>query len=339
MSTKLSPQDLYKKLGHITYGTGNCVYNQSFCEKACPTVNEILALKEEKNALILAHSYITPDIIAAVSDFSGDSYELSKKAKATNADIIVFVAVKFMAETAKILNPNKQVLIPARDPGCSLADSINASTVSKLRERYPDYTFVCYINTTAAVKALCDVCVTSSNVNHIIRSIPNKNIYFLPDKLMAENVMEYLKTHNIDKNFKYYDGTCYVHEAYDPSHIEAIRISHPEALILAHPECNAGVVQHADFCGSTSQMIRFVKESTAESFYLLTECGLSARLQMEIPHKQFVGSCSICKYMKSNSLDSIKEALLTPQDFEVNVDSETINKAQACLGAMFTYAS
>lgn len=339
MNHNYSPQELFEKFKHITYGTGNCVYNLDFCKSICKTVNSINTLKKEKNALILAHSYITPDIIGSVADFSGDSYELSKKAKETNAEIIVFVAVQFMAETAKILNPNKQVLMPAKDPGCSLADSITGKKVQELKKQYPDHSFVCYINTSAEVKAQCDVCVTSSNVNQIISRIPNPNIYFLPDKLMAQNIQTFLNENKIQKNFNFHDGSCYVHEDYNPQQIEAIRLSHPDALILAHPECNAAVVHDADFCGSTSQMIQFVKESNSDTFYLLTECGLSARLQMELPHKRFVGSCSLCKYMKSNSLASIESSLKNPSLYEVDVAEETRIKALRSLDAMFHYAS
>ena len=332
-------EELFQKLGHITYGTGTCVYNRDYCASICDIVEDIRSLKKEKNALILAHSYITPDIIASVADFTGDSFELSRLAKETEADVIVFVAVRFMAETAKILNPTKTVLIPGTNPACSLADSITAQDVCDLKKQYPDYSFVCYINTTAAVKAHCDVCVTSSNVYSIVKNIPNDKIYFLPDRLMAENILTYLEKNKINKTLRFSSGTCYVHEKYDPALIDEVRINQPEADILAHPECNAGVVNEADFCGSTSQMINYVKESDAKFFYLLTECGLASKLQMELPNKKFIGSCSMCKYMKSNTLESIRDALKTQSDtYQIHLDSKTITDAKRCLDAMFRYA-
>ena len=334
-----TPETLFKRLGHITYGTGNCLYNLDYCASICDTVNEIIALKKEKNALILGHSYVSSDILASVVDISGDSFELSKKAKEAQEDTIVFVAVKFMAQTAKILNPTKTVLCPGKEPGCSLADSISETDMIALKKRYPNFTFVCYINTSAEVKAHCDVCVTSSNVYKIIAALPNNNIYFLPDKLMGENIHNYLIQNNIQKNFQYYHGTCYVHEEYDPAQIKATRMAHPEAAVLVHPECSADVVKQADFCGSTSQMIQFVKESDAEAYYMLTECGLASRLQIEHPEKKFVGSCSMCKYMKSNSLTSIKQALTAPEaSMKIELDPDTICKAQQCLDTMFNYA-
>ena len=282
-----------------------CQYSLRKCEELVPIINEINELKEEKNAVILAHSYISPEIIYGVSDFVGDSYKLSRDALTTSASTIVFVAVRFMGETAKILNPEKEVLVPAALDGCSLADSIQADTVRDLRRQYPDHTFICYINTTAQVKAECDITVTSANVYKVAKNIPNDKIYFLPDKFMGQNLKNYMERQGIKKDIKFYSGTCYVHEDYGIDDILKIKLEYPDAKIVSHPECNSAIVDNSDFVGSTEQMLGFMKKTSSKQFLMLTECGLSARLQSEFPDKQLVGSCTMCKFMKSNTLEDI----------------------------------
>ncbi|NBV42754.1 quinolinate synthase NadA, partial [bacterium] len=297
------------------------------------------ALKKEKNAVVLAHSYVGPEIIASVADFSGDSYELSKWAKSTSADVIVFAAVKFMAETAKLLNPGKTVYVPSKNNGCTLADSITGADVKKLRAQYPSHTFVCYINTTVDVKAQCDVCVTSSNVNKIIESIPNNKIYFLPDRLMGQNVINYLANKGVQKEILLWDGTCYVHEEYDPSLIQYLRMEYPNLAVACHPECHPDVVRDADFVGSTSQMLGFVRSTDKPAYFLLTECGLTSRLQLENPQKKFVGTCTMCRYMKSNQLKDILRVLESPDsEDEIRLDPDDIAGADRCIEAMFYWA-
>lgn len=330
---------LFEKLQHVKLGGDTCLFTLEKCQELAPIINEINQLKKEKNAIILAHSYLSPDIIYGVADFVGDSYELSKKAQSSSADIIVFAAVKFMAETAKLLSPNKEVLIPSQLNGCSLADSITGTQVRDLKQQYPDYTFVCYINTTADVKAECDVTVTSSNVYKIIEAIPNDKIFFLPDKLMGENVIAHLKKNNIPKTIRLWDGTCYVHEEYDPDVISYLRLEHPDLKVVSHPECSSGVLLESDFVGSTSQMMKYVKETDAKAYFLLTECGLTSRLQLEVPSKTFVGSCTMCRYMKSNSLAGILNVLKNPTDQDrIEVSQEVREKALASINAMFTYS-
>ena len=330
--------ELQEKLSSVSIGSNTCNYNMETCERIAPIINKINQLKKEQNAIILAHSYVSPEILVGVADHVGDSYELSKAAQAATCDTIIFAAVKFMAETAKILNPSKKVYVPSPINGCSLADAIDADKVRELKQQYPDYAFICYINTSAEVKALCDACVTSSNVNNIVKNFPNDNIYFLPDKLMGQNVEAYLNEHNINKNFKYYSATCYVHEEYDPDMIAYLKSTHPDAAIVAHPECQPSVTKQANFVGSTSQMIQFVKTTEHPKYVMLTECGLSARLQMEAPTKQFVGSCTMCKYMKSNRLEQILAILEHPNpDLEIQLSIETINKAKHSLEQMFKY--
>ena len=292
-----------------------------------------------KNAIILAHNYVAPQIFYSVADYTGDSYGLSKKAKESDADVIVFAAVRFMAETAKILNPKKIVLDPNPNGGCSLADGITNTDVINLRQQFPDHTFVCYINTTASVKAECDVCVTSSNVYKIIEKIPNDKIYFLPDKLMGENVIQNLKTKGVKKNIKLWEGTCYVHEEYQPENIDQVRKNFNGIEVLVHPECSSAVVNKADYIGSTSQMLNHVRKSDRDSFFLLTECGLTGVLQSEFPQKTFAGGCTMCKYMKSNSLEEILNVLEDPSPqtiIKINLDTQ--KRALKCLNRMFEYA-
>lgn len=335
----LTPDQLYQKLEHITLGGTTCLYTREKCEELAPKINEIQALKKEKNAVILAHSYVSPEIIYGVADFTGDSYELSKNAKSTSASTIIFAAVKFMAETAKLLNPAKTVIVPSTFNGCSLADSITGQDVQKLRAAHPEYTFVCYINTSADVKAECDVCVTSSNVYHIIETLPTNKIYFLPDKLMGQNVINELAKKGIKKDIQLWDGTCYVHEEYDPDVIHYMRDQHPNLKVVSHPECSGGIVNLSDFVGSTSQMINYVKTTDSDAFFLLTECGLTSRLQLEAPHKTFVGSCTMCKYMKANTLDAILSALKHPApETIIDIPTDVQSRALACINAMFQYA-
>lgn len=337
---KWTTESLFNALKHIKLAGNTCLYTIEKCEELVPIINRINILKQEKNAIVLAHSYVVPDIIHTVADFTGDSYELSKRAKESSANTIIFSAVKFMAESAKLLNPNKTVIAPSEPNGCSLADSITGEDVKKLKQQYPNYAFVCYINTTADVKAECDVCVTSSNVYAIVEAIPNENIYFLPDKLMGKNIINELEKKGIKKNIKFWGGTCYVHEEYSPEMIEYIRIQYPDVHILAHPECDESIIKQSDYVGSTSQMINAVKNSNHKQYFLLTECGLTSRLQLEVPSKTFVGTCTMCKYMKANSLSDIEKALIDPKkDQIIEISEETRQKALSCIDAMFEYTS
>jgi len=339
LKTHLTAAQLYEKLKNIKLGASVCQYSLRKCEELIPIINEINDLKEEKNAVILAHSYISPEIIYGVSDFVGDSYKLSKDALSTTAKTIVFVAVRFMGETAKILNPEKEVLVPAEQDGCTLADSIDAKTVRDLRRQYPEHTFICYINTTAQVKAECDVTVTSANVYKVAKDVPNDKIYFLPDKFMGQNLKNYMERQGIKKDIKFYSGTCYVHEEYNMDDILKVRLEYPDAKIVSHPECNATIIDNSDFVGSTEQMLGFMKKTDSKQFLMLTECGLSARLQSEFPDKQLVGSCTMCKYMKSNTLENILRALKDPLPKDrVTLDEPTRLRALKTIEAMFKYA-
>ena len=336
----VTAEQLYEKLKDIQVGNSVCQFTQENCELLLPTIRRIEDLKREKNAIILVHNYVAPQIYYSVADYTGDSYGLSKKAKESDADVIVFAAVRFMAETAKILNPQKTVLDPNPNGGCSLADGITADDVTRLREQFPNHTFVCYINTTAEVKAQCDVCVTSSNVYDIIEKIPNDKIYFLPDRLMGENVINDFKARGVKKDIQLWDGTCYVHEEYQPESIDQVRRNFSGVEILVHPECSSLVVGKADYVGSTSQMLNHVRESNNDSFFLVTECGLTGVLQSEFPQKTFAGSCTLCKYMKSNSLEDILNVLENPSpENTITLDPETQVRALQCVNEMFHYSS
>jgi quinolinate synthase len=328
--------ELYAKLKNIRIGGNVCQYSLKKCEELVPVINDILRLKVEKNAVILAHSYVSPEVVYGVADFVGDSYKLSRDAMNTSAAVIVFAAVRFMGETAKILNPGKQVIVPAQDPGCTLADSLTGADVRRLRGQYPDRTFMCYVNTSVDVKAECDVCVTSSNVYQITERIENNRIYFLPDKFMGLNLVNEMKRRHSPKDILFWSGSCYVHEHYTAEQVFRVRSEYPEAVIVSHPECNVDVVANSDFVGSTEQMLDYMRQSRARQFLMLTECGLSSRLQAEFPDKSLVGSCSLCKYMKSNSLESIRQALQAPLSGQVVDIPEPVRlKALKSLEAMF----
>ncbi|MBI5426891.1 MAG: quinolinate synthase NadA [Nitrospinae bacterium] len=330
---------LYEKLKNIRVGNPLCRFTRERCESLLPAISRIEELKRERNAVILAHNYVAPEILYGVADHTGDSYGLSKTALQSGAGVIVFAAVRFMAETAKILNPGKTVLNPNRNGACSLADSIGPADVRRLRAEFPGHTFVCYINTSAAVKALCDVCVTSSNVYRILERIENENVYFLPDKLMGQNAIQHLQSKGVRKNVRVYEGACHVHEEYRPESVDFVRAQNPGVEVLVHPECRPAVVGKADFTGSTTGMLDYVRRSPGQSFFLLTECGLTGILQSEFPEKRFVGSCTMCEYMKSNSLADILRVLENPSpEDHVLLSPEILEGARRCVERMFEYA-
>lgn len=334
----MTAEELQAKLQNVKINGAACSYTLEKCQSLVPLINSINEIKKIRNAVILAHSYVAPEIVYGVADFTGDSYGLSKDAMGTTASTIVFAAVRFMGETAKILNPDKEVLIPGRDSGCTLADAVTGADVRALRKEFPDFTYVCYINTTADVKAECDVCVTSSNVYDIVQAIPSDKIYFLPDKLMGRNLQDEMARRGVKKEIRLYEGTCYVHEQYDPEMIRFLRVKFPKLEVVTHPECSPEVVRASDYVGSTSQMIKHVSQSKEKDFLVLTECGLVSRLQTEYPDKNFVGSCTMCRYMKSNSLEDILRVLIKPRpEDRVVLDEDVRKRALTCIEAMFRY--
>lgn len=330
---------LLRLLLHVECSAGR-KWNLDTCREIAPLTLEINRLKQEKNAVILTHSYVEPEIIYGVGDFKGDSYFLADQARQAKADVIVFAGVVFMAETAKILSPEALVVVPDRESGCTLADSINGEDVRSLKALYPDAAVVCYINCTAEVKAESDVCVTSSNVYNIIAGLPNKRIVFVPDRLMADNIRKELANRGIDKEIISSDGTCVVHEEFTAAQIAEARKTFPGLKIVAHPECTEEVAGLADFLGSTGEMMKYVKSTDAPYFLMLTECGLVSRLVVEDPEKTFIGGCRLCPYMKMNSLLKIRDALANPQpDQVISLDADLSKRAAKCIDRMFELAS
>jgi quinolinate synthase len=314
-------------------------WNLETCRAIAPLTLEINRLKREKKAVILAHSYVEPEIIYGVADFRGDSYFLSLKAKESQAAMIVFAGVVFMAETAKILSPAATVVVPDRGSGCSLADSITGDGVRRLKALYPGVPVVCYINSTAEVKAESDVCVTSGNVHDIVAQLPGRRVLFVPDRLMAENVRAEMRKRGVDKEIISSDGTCLVHDEFTAAQIAEARAQFPGLKVVAHPECTPEVAALADFVGSTGAMMKYVKTSHAPYYLMLTECGLVGRLEVEVPEKNFIGGCRLCPYMKLNSLEKILEVLRAPRpDQIVNLDEGLRQKALHCIDRMFELA-
>ena len=306
-----------------------------------PLIAEINRLKREKNAVILTHSYVAPEIIYGVGDYKGDSYYLSDRARAAKADVIVFAGVVFMAETAKILCPQARVYVPDRGSGCSLADSITGEDVRRLKALYPGAPVVCYINSTAEVKAESDVCVTSSNVYDIVAKLPGHQILFVPDRLMGDNLRNELRRRGIDKEIISSDGTCLVHEEFTPEQIAEARALFPGLAVVAHPECPPEVAALADFVGSTTAMMKYVQTSHAPYYLMLTECGLVGRLQVESPEKAFIGGCRLCPYMKLNTLEKIREALTgEPRpEYLIEIDEDVRVRAARSIHRMFEMTS
>ena len=320
---------LLSALMHVECDPRGRSWNYDTCRQIAPLTLEINRLKREKDAVILAHSYVEPEIIYGVSDFKGDSYYLSVQAKESKAKVIVFAGVVFMAETAKILSPDATVVVPDRNSGCSLADSITGENVRAMRALYPDAAVVCYINSTAEVKAESDVCVTSGNVYDIVTALQEERIIFVPDRLMAENLRSELKVRGVAKKVISSDGTCIVHEEFSTAQIVAARAQFPGLRVVAHPECPPEVAAAADFVGSTGAMMRYVKSTTAPYFLMLTECGLVGRLEVESPEKHFISGCRLCPYMKLNSLEKIRDALAAPRPDQIVVLNDDLRRRAA----------
>ncbi|MDO8428769.1 MAG: quinolinate synthase NadA [Candidatus Diapherotrites archaeon] len=314
---------LHSKMNLLGYGLNDCLL-------LAPLTLEINRLKQEKNAVILAHNYQLPEIVFGIADFVGDSLELSRKAKETQAKRIVFCGVHFMAETAKIVNPEKQVLLPALDAGCSLAESITGQDVRNLRKQYPNAAFVCYVNTSAEVKAECDVCCTSANSVKIIQALPQKQIVYLPDQYMAANLAKLIP----EKEIIAWNGLCIVHETFTEHQLVQYKKIYPNAKILAHLECKQEVVQQADLVGGTSDMTKYVQQSSANEFVIVTECGMSDVLREKFPAKQFITPCSICPHMKKINLENVLKTLKEEKN-EITVPEIIRLRALNTLNKMF----
>jgi len=269
-----------------------------------PLIHKINKLKKEKNAVVLAHNYQTPEIFYGIADIAADSLALAVEAEKTNADIIVMCGVHFMAETAKLMNPNKKVLLPDMGAGCSLASSITGKDVRMLKEKYPGVPVVTYVNTSAEVKAESDVCCTSANAVKVVESLGVDKVIFLPDHYLANYVQKNTKVKIIS-----WQGTCIVHEKFTGKEVEDIRKENPDIKVIAHQECPPDVISASDFAGSTSNMVKYVKEKQPKKVLLVTECSMSDNVQIENPNVQFIKPCNLCPHMKKITLNKIFDCL------------------------------
>lgn len=295
-------------------------------------IDDIKRLKQEKNAVILAHYYQNMDV-CSVADYVGDSFELSKKAAETKADIIVFCGVRFMAESAKILSPYKKVLLPVKDAGCPMADMIDVSNLRALKAVYPRASIVCYVNSSAEVKAESDICCTSSNALRVVESLVNDEIIFIPDKHLGR----YVAAHFPDKHFVFIDGYCPIHAQVTARDIKHLKARHPDAAVAVHPECPAEVVALADYVGSTTGIISYASLSEHNEIIIGTEQSIITRLNLSCPEKKFYPAVSdfICPDMKKTTLEELYNSLET-ESYEIKLSDEIIEKASGCMTKMLS---
>ena len=293
-----------------------------------PLIHKINKLKKEKNAVILAHNYQTPEIYHGIADFSADSLALAVEASKTSADIIVMAGVHFMAETAKLMSPNKKVLLPDMKAGCSLSSSITGKDVRLLKEKYPGVPVVSYVNTSADVKAETDVCCTSANAVKIVKSLGVKKVIFLPDDYLAKYVAS-----QTDVEIIAWKGICMVHDQFNEKEINDIRDKNPGIKIIAHPECPPEVIKASDFAGSTSGMINYVKDNQPKKVMMVTECSMSDNIQVENPNVEFIRPCNLCPHMKRITLPKILDCLEN-ETGEIIMDQKTIDKARLSVEKM-----
>jgi quinolinate synthase len=297
-----------------------------------PLIAAINRLKKERGAIILAHNYMTPEIFACVGDLSGDSLALARMAADVDEDIIVQAGVHFMAETAKIMSPEKTVLIPDMRAGCSLAESITGADVAAIKAKYPDYPIVTYVNTSAEVKAEADVCCTSGNAVQVTewaaREWKTDTVILIPDEFLARNVAA-----NTDVRILTWKGACEVHERFTAEDVDALREGHPGVVVLTHPESPEDVVKAADYTGSTAGMAAFVKNTQPQKVVLLTECSMSDNVAIENPGVKFVRPCNLCPHMKRITLQNIYDALRYNR-FEIEVDETVADRARLSIQRM-----
>jgi len=293
-----------------------------------PLIEEIDELKARRNAVVLAHNYMTPDIFHGVADVKGDSLALARLASETEADVIVMAGVHFMAETAKIVNEDKTVLIPDLEAGCSLADAITGADVRLLRERYPGVPVVTYVNTSAEVKAESDICCTSSNAVQIVESLNADRVIFLPDRYLGRWVAS-----QTDVDVILWQGSCMVHERFTARELRDYRSANPGIRIIAHPECPPDVLDEADFVGSTSGMIDWVKAERPNQIVMVTECSMSDNVASEVPETEFIRPCNLCPHMKRITLLNIRDALLDMKH-EVEVPPDVARRARVAVERM-----
>jgi quinolinate synthase len=304
------------------------VVNELDWTSYAPYVLEINRLKKELGAVVLAHNYMTPEIFHCVADFAGDSLQLAQQAAKTEAQIIVQAGVHFMAETSKILSPQKTVLMPDMQAGCSLASSITAADVRLLREKFPGVPIITYVNTSAEVKAESDICCTSSNALQIVESFPGDTVLMIPDQYLARNIAKQTK-----KKVLTWQGACEVHERFTPEDIRKFRKAYPGAVMLAHPECPPEVVAECDFAGSTKAMSDYVTQHQPRKVVMITECSMSDNVSVNNPNVEFVRPCNLCPHMKRISLPKILHSLQT-KTTEVIVDATVAARAKIAVDRM-----
>ncbi|MFY0682427.1 MAG: quinolinate synthase NadA [Thalassovita sp.] len=314
-------KDIYASMSRVVTPADWAMY--------APYVVAINALKKERGAVILAHNYMTPDIFHGVADVVGDSLQLAIEATRVEADIIVQCGVHFMAETSKILNPSKTVLMPDMEAGCSLASSITADGIAEMRAKYPGAPVVTYVNTTAEVKAASDICCTSSNAAQIVAAQDSDTVIMAPDKYLAQNVAKQVP----QKNIVWWDGACIVHERFTPQDLIEFREWNPGTRIIAHPECPPDVVAEADFSGSTSGIIKYVEDEMPERAMLVTECSMASNISDALPEVDFVGPCNMCPFMKMITLEKVLYSLHTLST-PVEVDPAVADKAKLAVQRM-----
>ena len=317
-----------KKTTDLIYQKVSKVIPRIEWEFHAPLIHKINMLKKEKNAVVLAHNYQTPEIFHGIADIAADSLALAVEAEKTDADIIVLCGVHFMAETAKLINPNKKVLLPDMSAGCSLASSITGKDVRMLKEKYPGVPIVTYVNTSAEVKAESDICCTSANAIKVVESLGADKVIFLPDQYMAKYVQSKTKVQIIS-----WVGTCIVHEKFSAQEINDIKKRNPEIKILTHPECPPEVIAASDFTGSTTGMGKYVKDNQPKKVMLVTECSMSDNVQVNNPNVEFIRPCNLCPYMKTISLPKVLECL-EKETNEILIPEVIIKKAQRAVERM-----
>ena len=305
--------------------------SQSVMANTEKMIELILELKKQRNAVILVHNYQRPEMYR-IADYIGDSLGLSIKAAETDADVILFCGVKFMAETAKVLSPNKIVLLPTLDAGCSLADMATAEKLRDVKKQYPDAAVVSYVNTTADVKAISDICCTSANAVEIVNSLPHKRVIFLPDR----NLGRYVQQHT-DKEVILWDGYCFVHDKLDASTLMQFKQQYPDAKVIAHPECKDDLLKMADHICGTGGMAKFAKSDGSKNFIVVTECGMTEKLRQDVPNKNFLSFCNVCPYMKSTTLPLVVKSLVT-NTHEINLPEDTIANARKAIDNMLKFS-
>lgn len=320
MSTAVSLSSLYDRMSRVVPKAEWMLHEDD--------VAAILALKRERNAVVLAHNYQTPEIFHGVADIVGDSLALARKAIDVDADVIVLAGVHFMAETAKLLNPEKTVLIPDLGAGCSLADSITPADIALLRQAHPGVPVITYVNTSAAVKAASDICCTSGNARQVVESLGVPRVLMLPDEYLARNIAR-----ETDVEIITWHGHCEVHELFDADDVSQIRENHPGVIVLAHPECPPDVVAAADFSGSTALMSDFVGTRRLSRVVLLTECSMSDNVAVHHPDVEFIRPCNLCPHMKRITLGNIRQAL-EENRHEVTIDPAVAADARRAVERM-----